>query len=36
MLLMANRKAKCITIKVLLEEMGKARMLRELHYREGR
>lgn len=31
---MANRKAKYIMIKVLLEEMGKARILWELHYRE--
>lgn len=34
--LMANRKEKYIMIKVLLEEMGKARILWELHYREER
>lgn len=34
--LMANRKEKYIMIKVLLEEMGKARILWVLHYREER
>lgn len=34
--LMANRKEKYIMIKVLLEEMEKARILWVLHYREER
>lgn len=34
--LMANRKAKYIMIKVLLKEMGKARICWELYYRKGR
>lgn len=33
--LMANRKAKSIMIRVLLEETGKARILWELHYSRG-
>lgn len=32
---MANRKAKSIMIRVLLEETGKARILWELHYSKG-